>query len=389
MKALIKKQILIALLGIFLLLSRRVTPDAFASDPSDDLEVIRQAAANYFPYQPRQYHISADNLYNLLYDSNSTNDPVVVSVQTSAEYTLGHIPGAINIPWDEITDIAQIQDRISKDRLTVIYCNHAIHSPQISVILNLLGYNTLDLAYGFEGWTQNRTAIPNHFNPEGVCEHIIEKEVHFAEPTYHYPKLIVTGSTLEEVITAAANAYLASERDTCSTIYPKDLEQLLTDEELANDPFVLSLQWTEDYIKGHVPNAINIPPWALFQPENLSRLPADRPIVLYCYLGFTSSQVAAILNMMGYHVQVLSYGITAWTLDPKIAHFYILDSRTWRDYPIEGAVMDQMTVSIAPVEDNLLPLPAHLPETGGVVWPALVGLGFTLATIGWIIRIRL
>ena len=89
-----------ALLGVFLLLSHVVTPDVFASDPPDDLEVIRQAAANYFPYRPRQYHISADNLYDLLYDSNSTNDPVVVSVQTGVEYALGHIPGAINIPWD-------------------------------------------------------------------------------------------------------------------------------------------------------------------------------------------------------------------------------------------------------------------------------------------------
>jgi len=388
MKVLVTRQFLTALLGVFLLLSRVVTPSVSADNPPDEFEVIRQAAVNYFSSQPRQYHISADNLYDLLYDGNSRNDPIVISVQTRAEYALGHIPGAINIPWDEITDIAQVQDHISKDQLAVIYCNHAIHSPQISVILNLLGYNTFDLAYGFEGWTQNRIAIPDHFDPEGVCEHIVEKEVHFAEPTYRGPKLNVTGGTSEEIITAAANAYLASERDTCSTIYPGDLEQLLTDEEPANDPFVLSLQWAEDYIKGHVPHAINIPPWALFQPENLSRLPTDRPIVLYCYLGFTSSQVATILNMMGYDVQVVSHGITAWTLDPKIAHFYIHDSRTWRDYPIEGVAVDQATVSIASIEDASLFPPAQLPETGGVLWPAITGLGLTLVAVGWIIRKR-
>lgn len=386
MKALIMRQLLPALLVVFLLFSRVVTPSVFADNPPDDFEVIRQAAVNYFPSQLRQYHISADNLHNLLYDGNSRNDPLVISVQTRVEYALGHIPGSINIPWDEIADIAQVQDYLPKDQLAVIYCNHAIHSPQISVILNLLGYNTLDLVYGFEGWTQNRLAVPDHFDPSGVCEHIVEKEVHFAEPTFHYPQLNVTGTTSEEIITAAANAYLASDRDSCSMICPGDLEQLLTDEEPANDPFILSLRWTEDYIKGHIPHAINIPPWELFKPENLSRLPADRSIVVYCYLGFTSSQAATILNMMGYDVQVLSHGITAYTLDPKIAHFYIHDPRTWRNYPIEGTAVDKVMVSLAFIEGTALSPPAHLPETGGVLWPVFVGLGFTLAVVGWIIR---
>lgn len=384
----IKRQILMVLLGTFLLLSHVVIPNVSADDPPADLEVIRQVAAKYFLDQPRQYHMNAANLYDLLYDDDSKNDPLVVSVQTRAEYVLGHIPGAINIPWDEITDIAQVKNHISKDRLSVIYCNHAIHAPQISVILNLLGYNTLDLAYGFEGWTKNRLAVPDHFDPSGVCDHEIEKEVHFAKPTFHYPQLNVTGTTSEEIITAAANAYLASNRDSCLIIYPDDLEQLLTDEDPSNDPFILSLRWTEDYIKGHIPKAINIPPWTLFQPENLSRLPADRPIALYGYLGFTGSQVAAVLNMMGYHVQSLPHGITAWTLDPKIAHYYIRDPQTWHDYPIEGAAVDQTIGSIASIEEKSSPPPAHLPETGMVLWSSLLGLGFILVAMGLIMHMQ-
>ena len=310
-----------------------------ADDPSDDLEVIRLAAADYFPYGHRQYHISADDLYDLLHDGDPANDPLVVSVQTRAEYELGHIPGAINIPWDEINDVVQLQEQISKDRLTVLYCNHCVHSAQISAILNLLGYNTLDLAYGFESWTQNQLAISDHFDSACVCEHAIDTEVHTAEPTYRYPQLDVAGSTAEEVLTAVANAYLASERDTNSTICPCDLEELLLDQDPGNDPFVLSLQWPEGYADGHVPGAVNIPRWELFQPGNLSRLPVDRPIAICCYLGFTSSQVTAILNMMGYNAQVALHGLSAWTLDPEIAHFRISDPQYWRDYPIEGTAL--------------------------------------------------
>ena len=141
-----KKQCIFVLLGVLFLLGGVVTPIVRADEPPDALEIIRQAAVNYYPYDHRQYHISADALYDLLHDGDPTNDPVVVSVQTRAEYELGHIAGAINVPWDEITDIAQVQAHIPKNQLTVIYCNHAVHSAQIAVVLNLLGYNTLDLA---------------------------------------------------------------------------------------------------------------------------------------------------------------------------------------------------------------------------------------------------
>ena len=378
-----KKLRIFALLGVLFLLSGAVTPMVRADEPPDALEVIRQAAVNYYPYDQRQYHISADDLYDLLHDGDSTNDPVVISVQTQAEYELGHIAGAINIPWDEITDIAQVQAHISPDQLTVIYCNHAVHSAQISAILNLLGYNTLDLAYGFESWTQNQASIPDHFDPDCVCEHAVETDVHLAEPTYRYPQLDVTGDTPEQIITTAANAYLASDRDTNTTICPCDLEPLLTDEDPANDPFVLSLQWPEDYAQGHVPQAVNIPRWELFQPENLSRLPTDRPIVICCYLGFTSSQVAAILNMMGYDAQVALHGLSAWTLDPEIARFRLDDPQNWRDYPIEGVAAGPMVATALP--GMALP-PTRLPETGGVLWPIMMGLGLMITIIGGIIR---
>jgi rhodanese-related sulfurtransferase len=345
------KQWLVILLGILFLLNSAVPSVVLADDPPDDLEVIRQAAAKYFPYEQRQYRISADDLYGLLHDGDPANDPLIMSVQTREEYELGHIPGAINVPWDEITDIAQLQAQIPKDRLTVLYCNHCIHSAQLSAILNLLGYNTLDLAFGFESWTQNEIAIPDHFDPNDpacVCEHVLDTEIHTVEPTYRYPNLDVEGSTPEEIIVAAANAYLASGRVANSTICPCDLEEVLLDEDPANDPFVLSLQWPEGYAEGHVPQAVNIPRWELFQLENLSRLPVDRPIVTCCYLGFTSSQVVAILNMMGYDAKVVLHGLSAWTLDPEITHFRIDNPSNWRDYPFEGKALEMSAEAVPP-----------------------------------------
>ncbi len=339
---------LLVLVGGLVLMNGHVCSAALTDGPPPNVEVIREAAADYFPDQHQQYHISANELYALLHDGDQSTDPLIVSVQTRAEYELGHIPGAINVPWDEITDIAQLQAKIDKDQLTVIYCNRCVYSAQMSVILNLLGYNTLDLAYGFESWTQNKFAIPNHFDPDCVCEHTLDTETHIAKPTGEYPQLKVTGDTPEEVITAAANAYLASDRYNDLTNCPCDLEELLIDEDPANDPFVLSLQWPKDYAKGHIPSAVNIPRWELFKTENLSRLPTDRPIISCCYLGYTSAQVVAILNMMGYDARVSEHGLSAWTLDPEITLFRIDDSRNWRDYPIAGTAACAAAARMSP-----------------------------------------
>jgi hypothetical protein len=142
-----------------------------------------------------------------------------------------HIPGAINIPWEEITDIARVEAYLAKDKPAVIYCNHAVYSAQLSAMLNLLGYNTLDLAYGFESWTQDQSAIPDHFDPTCVCEHTVDTTVTTAEPTYRYPQSDLFGDNQEALIRAAANNYFNSDRHTEATICPCDLEAQLLDDD--------------------------------------------------------------------------------------------------------------------------------------------------------------
>ncbi|HEY85985.1 MAG TPA: hypothetical protein G4N96_12835 [Chloroflexi bacterium] len=362
MKRLSKTLPILVLLGL-LLVSSIISPTALAEDPSPDLEVIRQAAENYFPPEGGTYRISADDLYSVLHNGDPEDNPLLVSVQTRVEYALGHIPGSINIPWDEITDVAQLEAVIPKSYPTVIYCNKGVHSAQISAILNLLGYDTLDLAFGMEGWTQNPILLPDHFAPTcGDCgceDYPLDTGVHTSEPSYHYPALDVGGETPEDTIRAAANAYLSSTRDNEATICPCDLHEVLADDDPNNDPFVLSLQWPEDYAKGHVPHAVNLPRWDLFKMENLSRLPAERPIVICCYLGYTSSQASAILNMMGYDTQVALHGLCGWTMDTELVHFDIGDPRNWRDFPIEGAAVGSITTT-PPV------MPAQLPAIPAV-----------------------
>ena len=66
----------------------------------DETEIVRAAAEYYVTNQSPT--IAAATLYANLNDGDTSNDPVIVSVRSEAHYALGHIPGAINIPWREI-----------------------------------------------------------------------------------------------------------------------------------------------------------------------------------------------------------------------------------------------------------------------------------------------
>ena len=71
---------------------------------------------------------------------------------------------------------------------------------------------------------------------------------------------------------------------------------------------ILSVRKAEDYAKGHVKGAINVPFGAGMQ-EGLVQLPKDKKIIVYCYTGQTASQTVAILRLLGYEAYNMQFGM--------------------------------------------------------------------------------
>lgn len=72
---------------------------------------------------------------------------------------------------------------------------------------------------------------------------------------------------------------------------------------------VVDLRAPEDYAKGHVKGAVNIP--FAQMPAMMDRLPGDKVIMLYCYSGQQSALVSTPLKALGYTVYSLSRGYGA------------------------------------------------------------------------------
>jgi rhodanese-related sulfurtransferase len=82
---------------------------------------------------------------------------------------------------------------------------------------------------------------------------------------------------------------------------------------------VVDVRPAEEYAKGHVPGALNLPIDVLFRAESLAKLPArDRPIVLVCQSGHTESMALGGLAALGYEPWVMRFGMIGWNAETKV-----------------------------------------------------------------------
>ncbi len=66
---------------------------------------------------------------------------LVIDVRSPQEFSAGHIPGAVNIPIDDLArKLAEM--KVSKDTTVVTMCEHGGRSSRAAIELQKLGYST-------------------------------------------------------------------------------------------------------------------------------------------------------------------------------------------------------------------------------------------------------
>jgi rhodanese-related sulfurtransferase len=83
---------------------------------------------------------------------------------------------------------------------------------------------------------------------------------------------------------------------------------------------VVDVRPPEEFAKGHVPGAINLPIDVLFRPASLARLPrpGGKPLVLVCQSGHTESMALGGLAALGYEPWVMKFGMIGWSAETKV-----------------------------------------------------------------------
>ena len=96
-------------------------------------------------------NIIYSNMTDIKTIMEENDDYIIVDVRTFEEYCEGHIPGAINIPNEDIVDVPP-ERLANKDQMILIYCRSGNRSKQAAEKLLTMGYTNLIEFGGIIDW---------------------------------------------------------------------------------------------------------------------------------------------------------------------------------------------------------------------------------------------
>ena len=255
----------------------------------------------------------------------ATGEAVILDVREEAEYAEGHIEGAINIP---IRTLAQNLDKVPMDKPVIVYCASGHRAGMATSSLQMLGYtNVRAFPAGWKGWSEAG---------EPVSTDAVEATV--VEVPEIAPELL-----------AAVDTFL--------TNIPEGFYMVGTpeklDEAIAAGAVLVDVREESEFAEGAIANAINIPIRTLAQ--NLSQIPQDQPVVVYCASGHRAALATAALQAMGYtNVRAFPPGYPAWEAAQGESG----------DVPTEPAAAEPATDVVAAVDAYLSAIPEGYMNVG-------------------------
>lgn len=299
---------------------------------NDEFSRIAEAA-DRLAMSGKQVVISAERLNAFLTDADPANDPVLISVCAPDDYVSGRIPKSVNIPRGAFWKPANLAKLPPKDKPIVTYCYTGTGAIGPAIVLNLMGYNAMQLEWGTMGWSKNDAALgPATRFPESAQDYPIDKAPSVTAATWAYPAVVTGKTELAEILIARGDAVEAADKSVSMTA--EVVQGLLTDTNPANDPFVVDSRRPEDYGKGHIKGAINIPAVDMYKPASLAKLPLGRRIVIVDYNGQHAVGMSYMLSVMGYNARGLQFGMMGWSRDDSLIAPLKRFPADQKDYPI-------------------------------------------------------
>ena len=100
--------------------------------------------------------IFADTLVDGIDDPNKADeltDFFLLDIRKPADFCAGHIPGAVNIPFEQVAKPENLS-MLPADMPILVICYTGHTASQVNSILNLLGYNAWTLRFGMTSWRE-------------------------------------------------------------------------------------------------------------------------------------------------------------------------------------------------------------------------------------------
>lgn len=228
-------------------------------------------------------------------------DITIIDVRGANDFAAGHISGAVNV---EIKDIVTYykNNNLSSKAKVIITCYTGQSAGLAVAALRLSGYsNVYSLKWGMCSW-----AYPTSWNNAktyGQTNPITKQTTPNAKnPAGNLPTLSTGKNTGAEIfesrLTTVLNEGYSVIGITRETIFAN-----------LSNYYIINYWPVAEYDQGHIEGAIQYTPKNDLKLANyLKTLPINKTIVVYCYTGQTSAQIASFLRILGYDAKSLQFG---------------------------------------------------------------------------------
>lgn len=314
---------------LLLVLAGLAACDENATEPVNEAQILVEYAEANRDYDVHGGFImsAADVRTNIV---TAPDDYYVIDIRAASDFAAGHVPGAVHVALGSLPDhMASMSPAPSTYEKVILVCYTGQTAAYGAGALRALGYeNVFSMKFGMSAWHSD-FAGPWNGNVSNQRATQFEST---ASPAKNDP------GALPELNTGFEDG---------ASILEARLEQVFADgfspAVITNDDVFMNLDdyhiinyWPQNLYDdlGHIPGAINYPPSTtpFLMATELTTLPTDKPVVVYCYTGQGSAYLAAYLRMLGYDARTLVFGANAMIYDALVS----AGASPWT----EGAIMN-------------------------------------------------
>ncbi len=255
------------------------------------------------------------------------NDYKILDVRSATDYNAKHIVGAVNVALADIYTYAEAN--LSNSDKILVACYTGQSAGHAVLALNLLGYDAYSLKFGMSSADSSLDRWTSKCTSDFVGSFTTTATAKNADGSY--PTLSTSKTTGPEILATRVQTMLTNGFKGISA----------TDVlESPSNYYIVNYFSEADYLgqggctAGHIQSATQYTPKADLKSSTfLKTLPTDKPIVVYCWTGQTSSQVTAWLNILGYEAYSLTFGVNGMVYDQ-------LTSGKWTQNEIYGLPLE-------------------------------------------------
>ncbi len=256
----------------------------------------------------------------------ATNEVYIIDIRGAAAYDTAHIEGAVNLPAADVLEHIQDTDLSAYIEISIV-CYSGQTAAWLTSLLRLSGIdNVYSMKFGMCSWHEDFAGSwNNNIGNGGILDFDQVDVPKGAEGDL--PSLSTGFDTGAEIFEARLDAVLLEGFGTAAIGNTTVLDN-------KDDYYIVNYWPAAEYADpGHIIGAMQYEPKTdIALDAALKTLPNDKTIVVYCYTGQNSANLAAYLRVIGYDAKSLKFGTNGMIYDQMTKSQWTVGAIQGNDY---------------------------------------------------------